>query len=89
MQGKKKVVVAIRNTSASNLTIPKGTVVGNIFCANKILKILTQSIRVCQLEKDIENSSSSTCSEEKISGDGKWVLEKLDLSGMQSWSDEM
>ena len=34
MPGRKKVAVAIRNTSARNLTIPKATVVGNIFCAN-------------------------------------------------------
>ena len=42
-----------------------------------------------KIEKDIENSNSSTCPEEKISNEGKWVLEKLDLSGMQSWSDEL
>ena len=83
MPGSKKVVVAIRNIYARNLTISKGTVVGNIFCANKTPKIFTQSIRVSNLEKDIENSNSSTC------GEGKWVLEKLDLSGMQSWSDEL
>ena len=89
MPGRKKVVVAIRNTSARNLTIPKGTVVGNIFCANKIPKIITQSIKGSKLEKDIENSNSSTCPEEKISDEGKWVLEKLDLSGMQSCSDQL
>ena len=63
---RKIVVVAIRNTSARNLTIPKGTVVGNIFCANKILKILTWSIRVSKHEKNKEYSNSSTCPEEKI-----------------------
>ena len=88
MPGRKKVVVAIRNTSARNITIPKGTVVGNIF-ANKILKILTQSIRVSKLENDIENSNSSTYPEEKISYEDKWVLEKLDLSGMQYFSDKL
>ena len=56
-----------------------GTVVGNIFHANKIPKILTQSIRLSKLEKDIENSNSSTCPEEKISGEGKQVLEKLEI----------
>ena len=35
MPGRKKVVIAIRNTSARNLTIPKEMAVGNIFCANK------------------------------------------------------
>ena len=56
MPDSKKVVVAIRNISARNITIPKGTVVTNIFSANKIPKILTQSVRVSKLEKDIENS---------------------------------
>ena len=83
---RKKVVVAVRNTSARNLTIPEGRVEGNIFCANKIPKILTQSIRV--LEKDIGNFSSSTYPEEKLIDEGKWVLGKVDLSGMQSLSDE-
>ena len=40
-----------------------------------------------KLEK--ENSNSSTCPGEKISGEGRWVLEKLNLSGMQSWFDEL
>ena len=31
MPGITKVFIAVRNTSATNLTIPKGTVVGNIF----------------------------------------------------------
>ena len=71
MPGRKKVVVAITNISARNLTIPKETVVGNIFCANKIPKVLTQSIRVSKLEKDIENSNSSTWPGEKITDEGK------------------
>ena len=56
MPDSKKVFVAIRNISARNITIPKGTVVANIFSANEIPKILTQSVRVSKLEKDIENS---------------------------------
>ena len=43
MPDSKKVVVAIRNISARNVTIPKGTVVANIFSASKIPKILNQS----------------------------------------------
>ena len=53
MPDSKKVVVAIRNISAGNITIPKGTVVANIFSANKIPKILTHSVRVSKLEKDV------------------------------------
>ena len=41
----KKICVAIRNTSTRNLTIQKGTIVGNIFCA-KMPTILTQSLSV-------------------------------------------
>ena len=40
MPGSMKVVVAVRNTSARNLTIPKRTVVGNIFSAKKSQKSL-------------------------------------------------
>ena len=25
----------------------------------------------------------------RLANEGKWVLEKMDLSGMQSWSDEL
>ena len=86
MPDSKKLVVAIRNISARNITIPKGTVVANIFSANKIPTILTQSVRVSKLEKDIEHSqpsvdSTKTQSKEPIRSEGKWILEKLDLSG--------
>ena len=43
MPDSEKVVVAIKNISARNISIPKGTVVANIFSPNKIPKILTQS----------------------------------------------
>ena len=84
MPDSKKAVVAIRNISARNITIPKGTVVANIFSANKNPKIPTQSVRVSKLEKDIENSqpkvdSTKTQGKETISNEGKWILEKLDL----------
>ena len=94
MPDSKKLVVAIRNISARNITIPKGTVVANIFSANKIPKILTQSVRVSKLEKDKENSqpnvdSTITQSKEPISNEGKWILEKLDLSGMSEWPQKL
>ena len=43
-----------------------------------------------KLEKDIENSQpkidpTKTQSKEHISNEGKWILEKLDLSGMYEW----
>ena len=50
----KKVVVAIRNISARNITIPEGTVVANIFSDNKVPKIITQSVTVSKLEKDMK-----------------------------------
>ena len=84
MPDSKKVVVAIRNISARNIPIPKGTVVANIFSANKIPKILTQSVRVYKLEKDIQNSqpnvdSTKTQSKKQISNEGKWILEKEEV----------
>ena len=90
----KKVVVAIRNISARNIIIPKETVVANICSANKIPKILTQSVRVSKLEKDIENSqpnvdSTKPQSKEPISNEGKWILKKLDLSGMSEWPQKL
>ena len=79
MPDSKKVVVAIRNISARNITIPKGTVVANIFSANKIPKILTQSVRVSKLENDIENSqpnvdSTKTQSKEPLVMKGNGFL---------------
>ena len=76
MPDSKKVVVVIRNISARNITILKGTIVASIFSANKIPKILTQSVRVSKLEKDIENSqpnvdSTKTQSKEPIGNKGK------------------
>ena len=94
MPDSKKVVVAIRNISARNITIPKETVVAIIFSANKFSKILTQSVRVSKLEKDIKNSqpnvdSTKMKSNEPISNKGKWILEKLDLSGMSEWPQKL
>ena len=94
MPDSKKVIEAIRNISARNITIPKRTVVANLFSANKIPKILTQSVRVSKLEKDIENSqpnedSTKTQSKEPISNEGEWILEKLGLSSMSEWPQKL
>ena len=43
--GRSKAPVRIRNTTVRDIVISKGTVVGNIFCANKIPKILNQSLK--------------------------------------------
>ena len=43
--GRSKAPVRVRNTTARDIVISKGTVVGNIFCANKIPKILNQSLK--------------------------------------------
>ena len=51
MPDSKEVVVTIRNISDRNITISMGTVAANIFSANKILKILTQSVSV-QIRKE-------------------------------------
>ena len=74
-----------------------------IFTANKIPKILNQAVKVSKLQKDLENSkatnsnanpcastnptSDSQASQPKETGD--WILEKLDLSGMEEWSTDL
>ena len=93
MPGSKKVTVAIRNTSARNIKVSRGTVVGNIFTANKVPKIISQSVRIGQNDVE-ENSSDSSVdpsgdSSSNSGNDQSWILDKLDLSGMDSWSEDL
>ena len=97
-----KIAISIRNNTDRTITIPQGTKAGSIFSANKIPKILNQALKVSKLQKDLENAkaasananpsktsptSDSQASQPKETGD--WVLEKLDLSGMEEWSIDL
>ena len=95
--GRSKAPVRVRNTTARDIEISKGTVVGNIFCTNKIPKILNQSLksatipnRVGKVKTDFEQTDSKVLEKDpeiKTKEDYSWLFEKLDLSGMESWAE--
>ena len=95
--GRSKAPVRIRNTTARDMVISKGAVVGNIFCANKIPKILNQSLksatipnRVGKVKTDFDQTDSKVLDKDpeiKTKEDYSWLFEKLDLSGMESWPE--
>ena len=89
MPGSKKVAVAIRNTSARNIKVSRGTVVGSIFTANKVPKIISQSVRIGSKDSDGKSSDSNCDSSPDSCENPNWILEKLDLSGTNSWSEDL
>ena len=74
----------VRNTTARDIVISKGTVVGNIFCANKIPKILNQSLksatipnRVGKVKTDFEQTDSKVLEKDpeiKTKEDYSWLF---------------
>ena len=87
--GRSKAPVRVRNTTARDIVISKGTVVGNIFCANKIPKILNQSLksatipnRVGKVKTDFDQTDSKVLENDpeiKTKEDYSWLFEIWNL----------
>ena len=58
-KGSSKIAVVIRNVTDRTITLPKGTMVGEIFTANRIPKILNQAIKKAKLKTDVEKACDS------------------------------
>ena len=87
--GSKKIPVAVRNTSARDILLPKGTIVGSVYSANKIPTIVAQSVKVSKLKADIEIPVNKPTTDQTKEFDDKWLLDEVDISGFNECSESV
>ena len=83
--GSSRVHCGIRNVSAKAVTIPAKTIIGEVSAANKIPDILLPKPGFSEREQ--EQGSTNQNAAEKDKDDGQWLLDELDLKGLDKWSD--
>ena len=70
--GSNRVVVGLKNVSAKAITIPSGTVVGKL-----------------QQTGMVPDDKASKCKQGPTGGEGvSWILDQLNLEGLESWIGE-